>query len=556
MTNYKEYFDCFIENNLIEDNGYGKYETVQVYPSSISNTKAKALFRDAAGILIRKKQGDLGLNTKQITTILDKIELSFPVVIKRETTGDMLKAGSPELEFILGSQRICNINAENEWVFFNEKANTRQRFISNTAFNMEIGKLPEEQRGAWLAKHQKSACFVFRPDQRDKKLMCEDDVTLYNIYEFPACFRTANSKTTYKCPEIVFKHIHRMVGENAEATQYVLDWAAASVRGKNRQWLCLIGEGGSGKGLFTDLMKNVHNGYSRASNTNNVYGYSINGDNFEKEFNGDLENKTLIVVDEGKIRNEKAIERTKVLADQMMVVESKGINKKNAENHLNILLNSNKDNALLLEHKQRRHSIVDCLGANISTIIDDDKMQAYCDAVRESYVEFGLYLHYSHQIKNNMNIVWLSEGGKKMQKNSVPDFMEDLMEYCERNPGGEWDFLDITGRLRITAGRSACESAIKTYGLSDRIQITKKGRNESSRIVRSLFKKSDLSDVASDTPVPRNAPVPNTVPSPTLGTASREIEVEDFEDAPTLENIYINENGDEDFDINAEVDIW
>lgn len=210
---------------------------------------------------------------------------------------------------------------------FNITKNLREQYKS------EIKRLIEDQ-------------MIIRTDFRAFcPTVCLDESTL-NLYESPANKFGLEPQGTIPT---VYEGFLSFLFPDANDREYVLDWVSASIKYKNVTFLVLVSEEGVGKGIFVEhILKPIH------GNSN----YQTLDDNtLNNRFNGELENKTLWYADEIAIDNVRAENSLKLLVNDNISIEDKGIKKKKATNYASLVISSNNVDAIPLRQSARRLSI-------------------------------------------------------------------------------------------------------------------------------------------------------------------------------------------------------
>lgn len=169
--------------------------------------------------------------------------------------------------------------------------------------------------------------------------------------------RSKNGNKTYRrCPPVTFKLIHHVLGNEPELTAHFMNWLAWIVQTRTRTdtaWL-LYGTEGCGKGLlFKKVLKPLF-GHNHVT-MNRV-------DELEGSFNAFMQQKLIVFFDEVEIP--KLRDADTVLAKLRNVITEEFISMRamysgavNIPNYANIILASNKTNAVPMSSNDRRYNI-------------------------------------------------------------------------------------------------------------------------------------------------------------------------------------------------------
>lgn len=192
-------------------------------------------------------------------------------------------------------------------------------------------------------------------DPHQHKLLFQDSSGLYcyNSYRAPlwkqSLFFGGSIASTPNLPELYKEFLLHLTAHDLPSFEYLLDWLALSLQGRNMTILTAIGEEGIGKGILGELMEDLHGTGNFIKVRDNV---------FKEKFNAPFENRSLVYVDEIKISDRTALDRIKDVVNWQIEIEKKGKDPKSVKNHASFYLSSNSFDAIPIDHGQRRFSII------------------------------------------------------------------------------------------------------------------------------------------------------------------------------------------------------
>ena len=189
----------------------------------------------------------------------------------------------------------------------------------------------------------------------------DDKHTYLNLYS-PPFWRFNNFyynepiPAAAEMPPVVHEFIHHLLPDEFNRN-FVLDWAANSLRNKNQLFLVLIGRTGIGKGMLADLIGAVH-GSADLDDVRNYF-YIPFKSYMQTKFNAYLETLTLFFLDEIKIQTELEENALKSLVNKTFTMEGKGKDQENKELHASLIMASNFQSAAKLDADDRRYAFPD-----------------------------------------------------------------------------------------------------------------------------------------------------------------------------------------------------
>ena len=209
----------------------------------------------------------------------------------------------------------------------------------------------------------------------------ETGIHIYNTYVPPKWreaqyYKGDELAPISQLPDVFDRFFTHLTGAHAESKEYLLDWLATSMQGRNFTILTAIGEQGIGKGTLGEVMRKLHGDSNFSEATDKI---------FKERFNGKLESKTLVYVDEIDLKTKESQDRIKAVVNEYIEVEKKGIDAITVKNHASFYISSNSMDAIKLDAGDRRYSIIQLtdtklvstpLIKEIQSIVGDDSVGA------------------------------------------------------------------------------------------------------------------------------------------------------------------------------------
>ena len=159
-------------------------------------------------------------------------------------------------------------------------------------------------------------------------------------------------------PDIYKRYLMNITDHNEKSYNYILDWLSMALTDRNLTYLCTIAAEGIGKGRLYDLMKALYN----ESNCVKVFIEQL-----DSQFNGYLEGKKIVYLDEVLVNNSKKEDKIKEMVNPTIMIEKKGKDSYTANNYANIYISSNNTDALKISSaNQRRFSLINLTDHSMS----------------------------------------------------------------------------------------------------------------------------------------------------------------------------------------------
>lgn len=228
-----------------------------------------------------------------------------------------------------------------------------------------------------------------------------------------------------KIPEIYVEFLtHFFVDFNSDSCQFFLDWLAISLQARNRTFLCLVSQQGTGKGTLAKIVQALH------SDQNSVI---VRADSAGERFNGLLENKTFACFNEIQAYGVREMNNLKEFIDDEIRIERKGVDAVVTDSYINCLFNTNNYNALKIEDSDRRWSVLETTEINLSTVWPEGSSKFSELLEPENIQQFAQHLFNRKYNPVNVNKPFKSLKAEEMNALTLTDWEQFLENdfYCK-----------------------------------------------------------------------------------------------------------------------------
>lgn len=193
----------------------------------------------------------------------------------------------------------------------------------------------------------------YHPFSRSR-FFIEENKHFFNSYSIPNWkldwWKGREVPIEHELPEIYQRFFNHLFDGSADSINYVLDWIATSITSRNLCYLATIARPGIGKGVFSKILKGLHGSLNFVDK---------GGKSLASNFNGDMQGKTLIYINEFEDLKAETWEKVKRFIDDTIDIERKGIDREFVRNHASYYFSSNHIDALQIDEHDRRFSILD-----------------------------------------------------------------------------------------------------------------------------------------------------------------------------------------------------
>jgi len=235
-----------------------------------------------------------------------------------------------------------------------------------------------------------------------------------------------------KIPDIYYKFLNHLVDNNLQSYEYILNWLANGLKRRNFCILTTIGNQGIGKGVLNDIMTKlfgVENSYAGSDRM------------FKGVFNSQISNKRLVYCDEISIKDKEEEDKIKLVVNEVIEIEKKGIDAKQITNYANFYISSNNLDAISLTEDDRRFSIVDLTSKPlIAAFSEKDIKELFED---KNIQELAFYLWNREVNTEAMLRVFKTARTEEVRLSGLKEW-EDwfLFKYCKDNKNKELEIWE------------------------------------------------------------------------------------------------------------------
>jgi hypothetical protein len=272
----------------------------------------------------------------------------------------------------------------------------------------------------------------------------------YNTYQPPLWYRdyyysggTVPVKKREVIPEEYHKFLTHLVGNDAPSYNYILDWMANAIRSRNYCILATIGNQGVGKGVLGEIMRKLFGEENSYVGTDRM---------IKSNFNPQMLNKKFVYIDEVAIRNKQDEDRIKVVVNDYIEIEKKGIDAQQTKNYANFYISSNNLDALRISADDRRFSIVNLTDTKMRDSWSAAKIQDLLEV--ELVAELGRYLYYRPTDDQKMLQNFISDRTQEVRDSSMSDWQDWFLgEFCVERAGEQVPTIEVSDEIENKFGR-------------------------------------------------------------------------------------------------------
>ena len=339
------------------------------------------------------------------------------------------------IQKIMRSKLVADVESDRKLVYIVDteckSISTISFQVLNSLFNKKInfkGKLY-------------NAKLDYRPDIYDILSRDKDGLWVFNTYNPPFWLTDhffsggdISVPKVSKLPEVYDKFFRHLFDDHEKSYNYVIDWLTNAVRSRNYCILCTIGARGIGKGILGNIMEALFGEENYKLTGNRV---------LSSNFNAQLKNRKLVYLDEITVGDTKEEDALKLLVNDSLEIEQKGIDAKVFKNFASIYLSSNNLDSIKLSGDQRRFSIVDLTTKRLLEVmsIEEIKSLTHEDNIRD----LAYYLFHREYDEREMLRVFVSERTQRVREHSLNTWQEWLLfEYAPDNLGKQIKLSEIT----------------------------------------------------------------------------------------------------------------
>ncbi len=372
----------------------------------------------------------------------------------------MQSNGDALVEFVMRSKMLINVEDIDDYRFVDLQTGAERRLDKRAV----LALLGREGFKTFSESNSTLAQFSYKPPYISPIYVDDDGMTVYNQYQPPVWlkdeFYFGHALTPIDTiPPLYATFIRHLTDNDEPSYEYLIDWLATSLQGRNLTLLTAIGEQGIGKGTLGDIMEKLH------GKTNFV---KVRDQVFKDKFNAALKNKTLVYVDEIDLQTKESQDRIKDVVNSSVEIEQKGIDPHTADNYASFYLSSNSLDAIKIEGGDRRFSIIQLTEKKI---IDTDLSGAAIDELKKesNIADLARYLRFK-KVSRNMYVPFRSARYEEVREASLQDWELFVLEDWAPKHRGQTVLLselrialEVSNITRNVPGRPKMMKLVRKY---------------------------------------------------------------------------------------------
>ncbi len=349
------------------------------------------------------------------------------------------------IQKIVRSKLVCDVNGEDQRVMVLDSA---YRKISSI-HRQRLGELFDAKYD--FKSRIYTAEYEYKPFDPGLLLENEDGAYTYNTYVPPKWLEDwfysdgkIEPKKEDKMPKIYHDFLMHLVGNNKRSYDYIVKWIANGLRRKNYCILATIGKQGIGKGVLGEIMRLLFGKENSYAGSDRM---------FKGTFNAQISNKRLVYCDEIFIKEKEDEDKLKLVVNDNIEIEKKGIDAKEIKNYANFYVSSNNMDSINLTADDRRFSIVDLTDLKLVEIMTPDHIKLLLDM--ENIEKLACYLWHVEVDVQEMSKVFITDRTEQVRAMGLKEWEEwFLSEYCGKHKGETIKIHDAGESIKENFGYS------------------------------------------------------------------------------------------------------
>ncbi len=352
------------------------------------------------------------------------------------------------IQKIVRSKLVCDVNGEDQKVII---LDSEYRKISSI-HRQRLGELFDAKYD--FKSRIYTAEYEYKPFDAGLLLENEDGTYTYNTYVPPKWLEDwfysngeIGPKKIDKIPKMYHEFLMHLVGDNKRSYDYIIKWLANGLRRKNYCILATIGKQGIGKGVLGEIMRLLFGRENYYAGSDRM---------FKGTFNAQISNKRLVYCDEIFIKEKEDEDKLKLVVNDNIEIEKKGIDAKEIKNYANFYVSSNNMDSINLTADDRRFSIVDLTDLKLIDKMTPEHIKMLLDM--ENIEKLACYLWHVEVDVQEMSKVFITDRTEQVRAMGLKEWEEwFLSEYCGKHKGETIKIHD------------AGESVKENFGYSTRV---------------------------------------------------------------------------------------
>lgn len=262
-----------------------------------------------------------------------------------------------------------------------------------------------------------------------------------------------------KLPKIYDNFFKHLVNDHKESYDYLIKWLANGLQYRNYCILTTIGKQGIGKGVLGEIMRRLfgkHNFYQGSDRM------------FKGVFNSQIADKRLVYCDEISILHKEEEDRVKLVVNDFIEIEKKGIDAIEKKNYANFYVSSNNMDSISLTADDRRFSIIELTDKKLNKIMSDTQIK---NLFHDDNIEKLAKFLWNFKVdREEMTNVFMSERTEEVRASSLKEW-EDffVFRFCAKNKGTSLEVFEAGEEIKnqfgfsTRVGRSRLAELSKKY---------------------------------------------------------------------------------------------
>lgn len=274
--------------------------------------------------------------------------------------------------------------------------------------------------------------FVYKPFDDSYIIRKDHTAWQYNSYQPPEWYKSkfysGGEKEISKIkfmPKIHERFFRHLTDGDKESYNYLVKWLANAVQSRNFCILATIGKQGVGKGMLGYIMRGIFG----PSNY-----YEGRDEMFKNKFNSQIMNRRLVYCDEISITKKEDEDKLKVIVNNYVEIEKKGMDAVEVENHASFYVSSNNMDSIKLSGDDRRFSILNLTDKKLIEVFSDEEIAELLEPGNINMLAMWLY-HFPVD-SAEMKKVFISKRTAEVRDSSRKEWEDYFLdEYCAENAG-------------------------------------------------------------------------------------------------------------------------
>lgn len=333
------------------------------------------------------------------------------------------------IQKIVRSKLVCDAQGENNKIMLLDEPNRSIEEYDRTRIKEILSPKFDFMSKMHTAKYE------YRPLEPGMLLKNKDGTFTYNTYSPPKWqqdwFYTKGEEFPTKVnniPPLYEKFLKHLVGNGKDSKasyDYIVKWLANGLKRKNYCILTTIGKQGIGKGVLGGIMRQLFGDKNYYEGSDRM---------FKGTFNSQIADKRLVYCDEITIKEREDEDRLKLVVNDTVEIEKKGVDAKTIKNYASFYISSNHMDSITLTADDRRFSIVDLTDTKLLEIMTPEEIRSLLEP--ENVENLACYLWHVEVDEKEMGRVFVTSRTEEVRAMGLKEWEEwFVFTYCFDNKG-------------------------------------------------------------------------------------------------------------------------